>query len=75
MKALTEKTCRREDNAMGATVIVCRQRFEIEDIDLGVKKPHLGGFNYKSLVITKSDIGKTIEEMSDHSGWRCWGFI
>lgn len=75
MKQLTEKDCRYVSNALGHDTWCCYQRFEVEESDVGVVRPHYGGHNYKTLTFTKRDVGKTIEVMTDRSAWTCWGFV
>lgn len=75
MKQLTEKVCKLETLLVGGQDMICRQRFEVEESDIGVVRPHYGGHNYKALKFTRSDVGKSIEVMTDGRGWTCWGFI
>lgn len=75
MKELSTRTCKMEWGLVGSATKVCRQRFEVESKDAGATKPHFNGFQYREYRFTQADVGRTIEVMSDDSGWRCWGFI
>lgn len=74
MKQLTEPWWTTSPNAVGRDITSKRQRFEVEQSDVGRTKPHFGGYNYRDLTFSQRDVGKTIEVMH-YEGCTSWGFV
>lgn len=62
-------------NALGKYTTCIHTHYEIELEDVGKVRDHYLGYKHKSLQLTRRDVGRTINVMTDGSGWTCWDFI
>ncbi|QDH84056.1 hypothetical protein KMC60_gp24 [Achromobacter phage vB_AxyP_19-32_Axy11] len=75
MKALGPRSeMKMVKNAWGNQVGQCQQLFQVEAADVGTVKPHYLGFNHRSYMFKKEDIGTTIVVYTDGTQWTCWVF-
>lgn len=75
MKALTERTCKREHSWVGGGYVMCRQRWEIEASDVGHERRDYLGKSHAIHKFVEADVGKEIEVCTDHIGYHSWYFI
>jgi hypothetical protein len=74
VKYLTELEKFRGKNALGRDANHYRQRFTVEQSDVGTKRDHYLGHNRPAKEFTQQDVGRQIEVQSDGGGWTCWNF-
>ncbi|QDH84211.1 hypothetical protein Axy13_020 [Achromobacter phage vB_AxyP_19-32_Axy13] len=61
-------------NAWGHDHRVTHQVLIVEESDVGTARPHYLGYNHKTHVFTKTDVGCAIVVYRDGTGWTNWVF-
>lgn len=74
MKALDQPTLHEGTNGWGGTSRSYHQTFEVEASDVGATRENYRGFGHSSHKFTRTDVGKTIDVLTDGTGWMCWTF-
>lgn len=75
MKSLTDKKLHTGSTAWGADHTSLRQYFEVEPSDVGRTKQNYLGFGRGGYMFKPSDVGKTLEEITEpNSSYNCFSF-
>lgn len=74
MKQLTQKQMVSRKNAWGGYSTIFTQLFEIEESDVGIKKPSYLGHCHREKEIRSENVGRKIEVMTKGI-WSTWHFL
>lgn len=75
MKAISSTNERRATNCGGPEETFKVERFLIEKDDVRTVHSNYLGYKRGKHVINESDVGRTIEEVSQGSSYMCWYFV
>lgn len=72
MKPIGDKRVQTAANAWGQDTTCHIQEYIVEDTDVGATRHNYLGYQSRTVLIKREDVGRHIIVYSDPTGWTCW---